>query len=707
MSISQLNPRQKEAVLHTEGPLLVLAGAGAGKTHVLIQRILYLIETGVAPYNILAITFTNKAAQEIKKRVEELWKERSFPMLGTFHSVAFRILRQEIGVLGYESDFLIYDQQDQVSAMKQVMKKLNMDPKEWNPKSMISYISSYKNKLLTATHCKNTAENSHQMRLADLFVEYQKFLKKNNAVDFDDLIGLCVQALEENPEILEKYQNRWPYILVDEYQDINHAQYRLIRLLADKSQNLCVIGDGDQSIYAFRGAVMENILAFEKEYPQAKRIQLEQNYRSTKNILSAANALIRNNLQRIDKNMWTENDQGDLISIEEQRDNDEEGRYVARYIRNLIDEKGLSYSDCAILYRTNAQTRAMEEACLQYQIPYKVIGGLKFYNRKEVKDILAYLRIIAQDKDEISLLRIINVPPRKIGKTSLQRLQNFANQRNIHMMDVLKHLEMAEEFSPSAKASFQRFLDLYRDLLEDKKNYSFSEFVQQVLEKTGYLSMLKENTVENISRKENLEELVRVCSRYDALGEDALFSFLEEVALIQDTDDMDEQENVLFMTVHAAKGLEFPYVFIVGAEEGLFPHSRSLENPQELEEERRLFYVAMTRAKHKLVITCARSRYMYGQSQSTIPSRFLAEIPVEFCVETHLPQTSVSYDNDYDDDVQYDPEDFIFDEGQKVLHPQFGEGVVIHIEGTVLTISFGPGNIKKIAATFAQLQRVL
>ena len=728
--LSSLNPAQKEAVEHKDGPLLLIAGAGSGKTKALTCRIAHLIEQGIPAWQILAVTFTNKAAKEMAERVALLHTSHTDKaFIGTFHSICAKILRSEIEVLGYEKDFIIYDSQDQVSAMKQVLKALQIDDKQWKPKSFINAISSFKNELQTSTLVKSFAENDYQEQVANVYVAYEKFLKKNNALDFDDLIGLTVQIFQDFPGVLDKYQKRWQYISVDEYQDTNKAQYRFIQMLCKEHGNLCVIGDPDQSIYAFRGAKYENILQFQDEFPHTKVVKLEQNYRSTSNILLAANDVIDNNKQRFEKKMWTDNTPGEKIQVWQAKTEIDEAQRVAKEVLRNYKEHGQRFSSHTILYRTNTQSRVLEEAFLRNQIPYKIIGGLKFYARKEVKDILAYLRILINPADSVSLLRIINVPARKIGNTSLIRLQAFAQQRNLSLFEVLKHIEMVENLTPAARKSFHAFLELYNFLQSELQKQPLSEFIDTLITETGYRALLSDKSVENQSRLENLEELKTVAAPYDIYEEESLNFFLEEVSLVQDSDNIQEDEDVVtFMTVHSSKGLEFDNVFIVGLEESIFPHSRSADNPLEVEEERRLMYVAMTRARQRLYLVHALSRTIFGQQSYNQPSRFLSEISEQY-LELDKPayvdnSDSFSYSSPvqsfqqnsevqstytensyvYDEDSQNESEMPEYKEGMRVSHAHFGEGVIIAINGHVLTVSFGPGNVKRLAANIVPLK---
>ena len=552
--------------------------------------------------------------------------------------------------------------------------------------------------------------------MAEIYETYQKFLKENNALDFDDLIMLTIQLFEMFPKVLEKYQNRWKYISIDEYQDTNHAQYRFIRHLSEKSKNVCAIGDSDQSIYAFRGACITNILNFESEFKDAKVIKLEQNYRSTQTILDSANDLIKNNISRIEKNMWTNNGLGEKIKIWEVRNERVEAENIAKEIIKQQRENGISFKKNVVMYRTNAQSRIIEEVFLENAIPYKIIGGLKFYSRREIKDIIAYLRILINPNDVISLLRIINIPARKIGKTSINKVQNFALSRNLSFFEVLEHIEMVDNITSSAKNAFSNFLSLCKSLQEEKKKQTLSEFIDTVLEETGYKNMLGDGSIENITRLENIEELKSVTRRYDSLEDESLQIFLEDVALIEASDDIEEnKETVFLMTSHSAKGLEFDNVFITGLEDGMFPHEMSMDDPSGIEEERRLMYVAMTRARKNLFISHANERMIFGKTSYCIPSRFLGEISESFCEVISYKQTfsknlinepAYNYsdsDYTYDEDSQMDecPE---YEEGMTVQHSVFGEGKIIAISNGQLTISFGPGRVKNFMASIVPLK---
>lgn len=629
-----LNDMQQLAVFHTEGPLLILAGAGSGKTRVLTHRIAYLIEEkNVAPYNIMAITFTNKAAAEMRNRVdkivgfgaEQVW-------VSTFHSACVRILRRFIDKIGYNNDFTIYDTDDQKKLLKNVIKSLNLDPKKYKESAVLSKISDFKNKLVTCGDVSAMAQKDFsKLNLSNIYTEYQAELKKNNALDFDDLIMKTVQLFVKCPEILESYQDRLQYIMVDEYQDTNPAQFAFVRLLASKNKNLCVVGDDDQSIYKFRGADISNILEFEKYFPNARVVKLEQNYRSTKNILDAANAVISHNCGRKDKTLWSDNEVGEKIQLYQAEDGYAEAQMVAETIKEKADYGEANYNDFAILYRTNAQSRALEEKLMLKNIPYKIIGGQNFYQRKEIKDILAYLRIISNASDDIAVERIINVPKRGIGNTSVDKAKGFAQMYGMNLYDALLEVENIPDMTRGA-SKIKGFTDLIESFRDAKDEISIKELVEMVLEKTGYVTELSaEGTDEAEGRIENIDELLTKVVEYENTAESpSLSEFLEEVSLVAEIDNLDEDSSyVVLMTVHSAKGLEFPYVFLCGMEDGLFPSYMTImaEDEDELEEERRLCYVAITRAMKNLTISYAKKRMLRGETQYNIISRFIKEIP--------------------------------------------------------------------------------
>ena len=636
-----LNPMQKEAVLHTEGPLLILAGAGSGKTRVLTHRVAYLIdEKQVNPWNILAITFTNKAAGEMRERVDQLVGFGAESIwVSTFHSTCVRILRRHIEYLGYNTNFSIYDSDDQKTLMKQVFKAMDVDTKQFKERSVLGTISSAKDKLIgPEAFLLNAGQDFRQRRIGEIYKEYQKRLRKNNALDFDDLIVKTVELFQNNSEILNYYQERFKYIMVDEYQDTNLAQFKLISLLASKYRNLCVVGDDDQSIYRFRGADIGNILSFEETFPGAKVIKLEQNYRSTQNILNAANGVIRHNRGRKDKTLWTANGEGELIRFKQFDTAREEADFVAREIR----DSGYAYQDQAVLYRTNAQSRLLEERCIFYNVPYRLVGGVNFYQRKEIKDILAYLKTIANGVDDLSVLRIINVPKRGIGATTMGKVTIFASEHGMSLYDALREARQIPGIGKAAEkiGTFIGQMESFRARAQSE-DYTIQDLIEGIMDETGYQQELEaEGEVESQTRLENIEELVNKAVSYEEDSEHpTLDEFLEQVALVADIDNMDESENrVTLMTLHSAKGLEFPKVYLVGLEDGLFPSMMSInsDDKTDMEEERRLCYVGITRAKNELVITSARQRMVNGETRYCKPSRFLEEVPGELLEEERL-----------------------------------------------------------------------
>ena len=636
-----LNPMQKEAVLHTEGPLLILAGAGSGKTRVLTHRVAYLIdEKQVNPWNILAITFTNKAAGEMRERVDQLVGFGAESIwVSTFHSTCVRILRRHIEYLGYNTNFSIYDSDDQKTLMKQVFKAMDVDTKQFKERSVLGTISSAKDKLIGPDEfLLNAGQDFRQRGIGEIYKEYQKRLRKNNALDFDDLIVKTVELFQNNSEILNYYQERFKYIMVDEYQDTNLAQFKLISLLASKYRNLCVVGDDDQSIYRFRGADIGNILSFEETFPGAKVIKLEQNYRSTQNILNAANGVIRHNRGRKDKTLWTANGEGELIRFKQFVTAREEADFVAREIRDSV----YAYQDQAVLYRTNAQSRLLEERCIFYNVPYRLVGGVNFYQRKEIKDILAYLKTIANGVDDLSVLRIINVPKRGIGATTMGKVTIFASEHGMSLYDALREARQIPGLGKAAEkiGAFIGQMESFRARAQ-LDDYTIQDLIEGIMDETGYQQELEaEGEVESQTRLENIEELVNKAVSYEEDSEHStLDEFLEQVALVADIDNMDESENrVTLMTLHSAKGLEFPKVYLVGLEDGLFPSMMSInsDDKTDMEEERRLCYVGMTRAKNELVITSARQRMVNGETRYCKPSRFLEEVPGELLEEERL-----------------------------------------------------------------------
>ena len=633
--LNGMNDRQAEAVQTTEGPLLIMAGAGSGKTRVLTHRIAYLIdEKMVNPWNILAITFTNKAAREMKERAAALNPATQDCLIATFHSMCVRILRREADHIGYNRNFTIVDPGEQRTLMKRILKNLNLDPKKWNERAILGTISNAKNDLIDEVAYANMAGDMYTEIVAKCYTAYQKELRQSEAMDFDDLIMLTLRLFDQNPDVLTYYQQRYQYIHVDEYQDTNHAQYQLVKLLASRFKNICVVGDADQSIYGWRGADMQNILDFEKDYPEAKVVLLEENYRSTKTILQAANEVIRNNRNRRPKNLWTQNEDGEDIVYYRANDEQDEALFVARTIDQLSRE-GYSHKDFAVLYRTNAQSRTVEEALLKSNIPYTMVGGTKFYSRKEIRDVISYLNLIANPSDNISYERVVNEPKRGVGPGTVDKIRNFAASQEISLLDASANIMLSPVKGKAAQAVYE-FANLILDLRDRLDDYSVTELVELILKKTGYSAALAaQATLESQARIENIEEFLSVTKNFDEnpdnpsdeSGLDKLSRFLNDLALIADTDDGDmESSEVTLMTLHAAKGLEFPVVFLVGMEENVFPLSRASEDEDELEEERRLAYVGITRAEKILYLTNANSRLLYGRTNYNQPTRFLREI---------------------------------------------------------------------------------
>lgn len=630
--INGLNDRQKEAVLATDGPCLVIAGAGSGKTKVLTHKIAYDIESGIKPWNILAITFTNKAANEMKERIEKLIGDAAKDLwMGTFHSICVRILRRYIDRIGYKTDFVIFDTSDQKTLIKECLKTLKVDDKIFTDRGVLSEISNGKNEMLEPkAYGVKYAGDFRKKTIAEIYELYQRRLRENNAIDFDDIINFTIKILSENPDVLDYYTEKFKYILVDEYQDTNKAQFTLVSLLASKYGNLTVVGDSDQGIYSFRGADISNILNFERDFPGTRIIKLEQNYRCTGNILKAANAVIKHNENKYDKKLWTENEEGHLPCIYCGEDEYDEGRYIVEQINHLKTEEYYKNSDFTILYRMNAQSRAIEDILMREGIPYKVIGGLKFYERKEIKDIIAYLRLIHNSADNLSLKRIINEPKRGIGKTSIEQIQEISDKTGNSMYEIIRN---AQEYGLTRVFSNSRdFIEQIEYLKSKKDELKISDLIKETLNKTGYTKALEnENSVEAETRIENLEEFLTVAIEFEEESADnTLAEFLENITLSSDIDGMEDQDNsITLMTLHSAKGLEFPVVFLVGMEEGIFPGYKSIGEPQALEEERRLFYVGITRAKQYLYLTCAKHRTIFGSTSYNQVSRFVKEIPEE------------------------------------------------------------------------------
>lgn len=733
--LTGLNGEQQKAVKATEGPLLIMAGAGSGKTRVLTHRIAYLmVEKQVAPWNILAITFTNKAAREMKERIrtilggasEDIW-------ISTFHSMCVRILRRDIDRMGFSRNFSILDTTDQQSVIKQILKDRNLDTKKYDYRGILGSISSAKNELVTPEEYAKTAADYYTKVVSDIYTEYQKRLRKNQSLDFDDLIMITIQLFQLVPEVLEYYQRKFQYIHVDEYQDTNRAQYMLVKLLASRFRNLCVVGDSDQSIYAWRGADIANILSFEKDYPNATIILLEQNYRSTKKILEAANKVIENNQNRKPKNLWTENMDGNKLFYYRADSEQGEAQFVAGKI-NELTRNGKKLSDIAILYRTNAQSRVMEEVLLKSNLNYAIVGGTKFYDRKEIKDLLAYLRLIANPDDDISLRRIINVPKRGIGATSMDKVANYALQYDLSLFQALESVELIGISAKATKAA-REFIQLIKNYTNQQEYLSVTELVEEVIDKTGYRDMLQEEkSIEAQSRIENIDEFLSVTKAFEENNEDkSLIGFLTDLALVADIDQLDEKKEeshdaVTLMTLHSAKGLEFPVVFLLGLEEGVFPHSRSLMDEQEMEEERRLAYVGITRAEEELFITNAQMRTLFGRTNMNPVSRFIREIPNELIedLKPTVRRKTSSVSSSSSTVTRKGPTAFgraVFAPtetggekqdwaiGDKASHKKWGVGTVVSVkgegEGKELDIAFpSPTGIKRLLAKFAPIEKV-
>lgn len=734
--LDKLNERQKEAVLATEGPVLVLAGAGSGKTTVLVNRTAYMIsEKHIRPWNILAITFTNKAAREMKDRIERLLGDTAKDMwIGTFHSVCVRILRSCIDLLGYSRDFVIYDTADTKTVMKECLRELDIDEKSFPVRNVLSIISNAKNDLMDAATFENVYKSDYRMSIiAKIYYRYQTKLRKNNAVDFDDIILNTVKILSENPDVLSKYQDKFQYILVDEYQDTNNSQYLLINLLAQANRNLCVVGDDDQSIYKFRGANIGNILNFEDDYSDVQKITLDQNYRSTQNILDAANSVISNNKGRMGKSLWTSNGDGNKVFVYTGTNEYDEARYIARQIKKHFDEQG-SFSDCAILYRTNAQSRVIEEMLMRESVPYKVLSGLRFYDRKEIKDIIAYLRVVYNPNDDVSLARIINEPKRKIGNATLEKARNIAREKETSLYDVISHADDYPEFKTAIK-KLLGFSEIIQSLIKLKDTVTIEDLTGRILNDTGYMpALVMEDTTESKTRIENLGEFISVITEFEKNEEtgNTLGEFLENISLVSDIDGYDENEDsAVLMTIHSAKGLEFPIVFLSGLEEGLFPGMRSMESDDDIEEERRLCYVAITRAKEQLYITKTISRTIHGKTMPTTASRFFKEIPVEYLEDkttlqpkvakvmqdlgvrnASAPKKEVYMTKGFGSSVKSSGStDYSkFKAGDAVEHRTFGRGEILKAtpcgNDCILEIQFESIGFKRLMAAFAKVKKI-
>lgn len=765
-----LNKEQKEGVLNTDGPLLILAGAGSGKTRCLTHRIAYMIdEMGVKPWNILAITFTNKAAGEMRERVDRLVGFGADQVwVSTFHSMCVRILRRHIDLLGFDTDFTIYDTDDQKTVIKGICKRLNIDTKMYKERALMSTISSLKDDLIGVRKYEIEAASDYGKAVyAKVYREYQETLQKNNALDFDDLIVKTVELFKSRPEVLDYYQERFRYIMVDEYQDTNTAQFELVRLLADKYRNLCVVGDDDQSIYKFRGANIRNILDFEKYFPETKVVKLEQNYRSTQSILDAANAVIQNNRGRKAKTLWTAKEKGNKIHFRQFDNAYEEAEYIAEDVVRKVRKGNAQYRDCAVLYRTNAQARLLEERMIMEGIPYNVVGGTNFYSRAEIKDILAYLKTIDNGRDEVAVRRIINIPKRGIGAATLEKLEDYAEMRDISLYEAM---EMADEIMSLGKTSakIRPFVQLIRSLRREAEELTVAELISEIIERTGYKEYLQDNDSETADdRMANVDELITKAVAYQEMNDEpTLTEFLAEVALVAEIDNVDGDDNrVLLMTLHSAKGLEFPNVYLAGMEDGLFPGQAALwnDNPEDLEEERRLAYVGITRAMNDLTLTYARSRMLRGETQYNSVSRFVREIPEELLDDTEAKSKPMMRDSDFLENIfgvggkstvpveKYDPrpkatlrpkvtaqgdKPFIaqgiaglnrlagiskgaavqvcsepdYTIGDRVLHVKYGEGTVLNLtkepRDYKVTVEFDGAGQKIMYASFAKLQKI-
>jgi DNA helicase-2/ATP-dependent DNA helicase PcrA len=708
--LTGLNPEQRKAAETTEGPVLILAGAGSGKTKTLTHRIGYLIASGKArPNQILAVTFTNKAAKEMRERLARLLGEsgedRAFmPFMGTFHSICVRLLRFDGEHIQIPKNYVIFDEADRQGAIKQALRQLGVTEKQYSPNSIASLISGAKNELIPPAEYATHARLPLQKVAADVYAIYERIRREAAALDFDDLIGETVRLLKTVPDVRAKWQKQFRYILIDEYQDTNAAQYNLIKLLTSPSQNLCVVGDDWQSIYSWRGADFKNILNFERDYPNSLVIKLEQNYRSTKNILDAAHNVITKNVQRSDKALWTKEGDGSPVHIQYVQSEHHEGEMVVGRIKNAVSLRARRHKDFAVLYRTNAQSRAIEESLIRYGVPYRIVGGVRFYDRKEIKDLIAYLRLLYQPADRASFVRIVNVPTRGLGAVSVQKFLDWQSMSNLTLLQALEHAEEATMLTPKARKSFADVGEMLARLKEASETMGLPDLIESLIRRIGYLDYLNDGSLQAEDRAENVKELISVAREYADLG---LAGFLEEVALISDLDAVQEsQDAVLLMTMHAAKGLEFPCVFLIGMEESIFPASRALYDQDQMEEERRLCYVGMTRAREELVLTSAASRMLYGTTQHNPPSRFLADIDGKASIEqapiygyaaTNLPTDPL--------EPRYVPEGMDVEIGDVVHHKVFGQGAILELDGANATIKFA-GGIKKLNLDFAPLERM-
>lgn len=729
MNWETLNPEQQAAVRHTEGPLLVFAGAGSGKTRVITYRIANLImEHGVAPARILAVTFTNKAAEEMKTRLDDLLAGAARGLwVGTFHAICARILRESGQVIDIQPNFLVYDESDQVDTVRQVLRALNMDEKQFTPRSFLYAISRAKEKLISPEEFERNAYDFFDRLVAQVYPRYQEALKAANALDFDDLLLAAIRLFQQQPAVLERYQDRFQYILVDEYQDVNYAQYVLVQQLSGKHRNLCVVGDDDQSVYSFRGAEVELILRFQKDYPDATVIKLERNYRSTQPILDAAYRVVSQNKFRAQKKLWTDREEGKPLTLTRAQDEMEEARLVADYIQRMIMRGERRYSDFAVLYRTNAQSRAFEDFFMQARIPHRIVGALRFYDRKEIKDLLAYLRLIVNPDDAVSLRRVINVPPRGIGSQTVLQIQQTALLHNKGMWEVIHSEEFTGQLTARAKKSIQAFSDLIADLQQFSETHPVSELTKRVIERSGYLDWLRaEGSTESRDRAENIQEFLSVALQFEETSEDkSLLAFLQQSALVSDMDTLGTGgDQVLLMTLHTSKGLEFPVVFLVGLEEGVLPHARS-DTPDQIEEERRLCYVGMTRAQDELHLLFAQARRSYSGYRWSQPSRFLKAIPQELTVPLHQVMFGARWEDGrmerqedrrtgreekLQTNTKQEATELTYLPGQRVRHSKFGMGVVIRTEPAVqgdayITVMFpGAVGMKTLLASAANLE---
>ncbi len=712
--LASLNPDQRKAVEAIEGPVLILAGPGSGKTRVITHRVAYLVKVcGVSPHHIMAVTFTNKAAREMRERLEQLLEQAAEVLtLGTFHAICARILRREGKAIGLDSRFVIYDEEDQLSLIKHALEGLNLDPKQYAPRALHSAISAAKSRLISPGEYAEWVNSYFEEIVHRVYDLYQQLLSQAQAVDFDDLLMKTVQLFDSHPQILNKYQSRYAHILVDEFQDTNIAQYMLMKQLAGKYHNICVVGDPDQSIYSWRSADLRNILSFEKDYPQAKLVRLEQNYRSTKTILEVASDVISANVQRKLKNLWTENEAGPPVTVIESYSEEEEAQSVVNEIEKLTSQEQISLKDCAVMYRVNAQSRALEETFIRYGVPYKLVGGTRFYQRREVKDIIAYLRLIHNPQDNVSLTRIINIPGRGIGHHSFNQLQAWATTRNASLYEALKQALEEEAFPSRTTSALTGFAVLIGELIAQSHELSLVELLDEIMERTRYREYIL-GKEDGEDRWENIMELRSVAREYDALApEEALDIFLEKVSLVSDMDGLDEKaDTVTLITLHQAKGLEFPVVFIVGMEEGILPHRKSFDDPGEMEEERRLCYVGITRARKQVYLLRSYRRSLFGSSSANLPSRFLQDISPHLITNKGLwGESPTSVATAYSQPSPRPFSTLTVKVGDHVRHSKFGNGIVMNCNPTrddqELTVAFEEAGIKKLLASLAPLEKI-